>query len=102
MRQMMTEDEKAFRPAIEAMRGLLAFYVGADENDLVTRECKSMGRFGRGEATGPIPADAGCGQAICRQRRNLRAADHELHDALAAATCVKELRFVAICRFVEI
>ena len=31
MRQMMTEVEKALRPGIESMRGLLAFYVGADE-----------------------------------------------------------------------
>jgi hypothetical protein len=31
MRQMMIEDEKALRPGIETMRGLLAFYVGADE-----------------------------------------------------------------------
>jgi hypothetical protein len=28
---MMIEDEKALRPGIETMRGLLAFYVGADE-----------------------------------------------------------------------
>ena len=31
MRQMMIEDEKALRPGIETMRGLLAFYVGEDE-----------------------------------------------------------------------
>jgi hypothetical protein len=28
---MMIEDEKVLRPGIEAMRGLLAFYAGADE-----------------------------------------------------------------------
>src|SRR5581483_3109345 len=32
MRQMMIEDEKALRPGIETMRGLRAFYVGADED----------------------------------------------------------------------
>jgi len=32
-------------------------------------------------------------------RLRLRVADNELHDALAAATCVKELRFVAISLF---
>ena len=31
MRQMMTDVEKVLRPGIESMRGLLAFYVGADE-----------------------------------------------------------------------
>jgi hypothetical protein len=31
MRQMMTDAEKVLRPGIESMRGLLAFYVGADE-----------------------------------------------------------------------
>jgi hypothetical protein len=31
MRQMMIEAEKALRAGIESMRGLLAFYVGADE-----------------------------------------------------------------------
>lgn len=31
MRQMMIETEKALRPGIAAMRGLLAFYVGDDE-----------------------------------------------------------------------
>jgi hypothetical protein len=96
MRQMMIEDEKALRPGIDTMRGLLAFYVWCRRDDIVAYECKSVGRFGCGEAVGSIPADVGCGQTICRQRRNLRAADNELHDGLAAATCVKELRFVAI------
>jgi hypothetical protein len=58
-----------------------------------------MDRFGRGEAAGSIPADAGFGQTIYRQGSNVRAADNELHDALAAATCVKELSFVAISLF---
>jgi hypothetical protein len=31
MRQMMIEAEKALHTGIESMRGLLAFYVGADE-----------------------------------------------------------------------
>jgi hypothetical protein len=31
MRQMMIEVEKELRPGIESMRGLLAFYAGADE-----------------------------------------------------------------------
>lgn len=31
MRQMMTDAEELLRPGIESMRGLLAFYVGADE-----------------------------------------------------------------------
>lgn len=31
MRQMMIETEKVLRPGIEVMRGLIAFYVGADE-----------------------------------------------------------------------
>src|SRR5947207_9002064 len=53
-----------------------------------------MGRSGRGAAVGSIPADAGCGQTISRQGRDVRAADHELHDALAAATFIKEVRFV--------
>jgi hypothetical protein len=31
MRQMMIEAEKVLRPGIQSMRGLIAFYVGADE-----------------------------------------------------------------------
>ncbi len=31
MRQMMTDAKEALRPGIEPMRGLLAFYTGADE-----------------------------------------------------------------------
>ena|ERR1700759_5257987 len=31
IRQMMIDVEKALRPGIEAMRGLLTFYAGADE-----------------------------------------------------------------------
>ena len=31
IRQMMIETEKVLRPGIEAMRGLLTFYAGADE-----------------------------------------------------------------------
>lgn len=31
IRQMMIEAEKVLRPGIESMRGLLAFYAGADE-----------------------------------------------------------------------
>jgi hypothetical protein len=31
IRQMLMGDEKVLRPGIEAMRGLLAFYTGADE-----------------------------------------------------------------------
>ncbi len=31
LRQMMSEAEKALRPGIESMRGLLAYYGGADE-----------------------------------------------------------------------
>jgi hypothetical protein len=31
LRQMMVEDDSVLRPGIEAMAGLLAFYVGADE-----------------------------------------------------------------------
>lgn len=31
IRQMMSEAEKVLRPGIEPMRGLLAFYAGADE-----------------------------------------------------------------------
>jgi hypothetical protein len=34
MRQMMIEAERVLRPGIESMRGLLAFYVGADEMTL--------------------------------------------------------------------
>ena len=34
MRQMMIEDEKVLRPGIETLRGLLAFYVGADKTTL--------------------------------------------------------------------
>jgi hypothetical protein len=31
LRQMMMDAEKVLRPGIESMRGLIAFYVGADE-----------------------------------------------------------------------
>ena len=31
IRQMMTDAEEVLRPGIESMRGLLAFYTGADE-----------------------------------------------------------------------
>src|SRR5947209_19912343 len=55
-----------------------------------------MERSGGGEAARSIPADAGFGQSVCRYGRNVRTADHELHDTLAAATCVEELRLVAL------
>jgi hypothetical protein len=62
MRQMMIEAEKVLRPGIESMRGLLAFYVGADE---MTSSLTNV----------------------------------SLWIDLAAATCVKELRFVEISVF---
>src|SRR5215831_10565919 len=96
---MLLSHERSLQPGlVDARVACILWWRRRD--DLVTHECKCMDRFGRGEANGSIPADAGFGQTICRQGSNVRAADNELHDALAAATCVKELRFVAIPLFV--
>ena len=83
LRQMMVEDDSVLRPGIEAMAGLLAFYVGADE---ATSSLSNVSLWTSLEAAEQLDAFQPMlktGKSIHCEGRDVRAPGHELRDAMA-------------------
>ncbi|MHC2410004.1 hypothetical protein ACVJGC_002595 [Bradyrhizobium diazoefficiens] len=81
---MMIEDDKGIRPGIETMRGLPAFYDGAV---VTTSSLTNVS----------LCVDLDAAKQLDRLQPMIET--DKLHDALAAATCVKQLKFDAVSPF---